>query len=172
MRFRCIFRAFFSFICATNYYQILNGRIFLHFLAGGLVVGVGIGFALLAHPWLGFLCKKSGNNFHCFLISCGERGILALASDFVDYEPPLGGLIPSNTKKGSLIASFFLRRERDSNPRYLSVRRFSRPVQSTTLPPLQGLFFNKNVVSSCLMVQRYIKKIYHASKMEKNLNIS
>ena len=28
------------------------------------------------------------------------------------------------------------RRERDSNPRYLSVRRFSRPVQSTTLPSL------------------------------------
>ena len=28
------------------------------------------------------------------------------------------------------------RRERDSNPRYLSVRRFSRPVHSTTLPSL------------------------------------
>ena len=28
------------------------------------------------------------------------------------------------------------RRERDSNPRYLSVRRFSRPMQSTTLPSL------------------------------------
>ena len=65
----------------------------------------------------------------------------------------------------------FLRRERDSNPRYLSVRRFSRPVQSTTLPPLHELFFNKNVVSSCLMVQRYIKKIYRARKMEKKLNI-
>ena len=30
----------------------------------------------------------------------------------------------------------FVRRERDSNPRYLSVRRFSRPVHSTTLPSL------------------------------------
>ena len=29
-----------------------------------------------------------------------------------------------------------VRRERDSNPRYLSVRRFSRPVHSTTLPSL------------------------------------
>ena len=28
------------------------------------------------------------------------------------------------------------RRERDSNPRYLAVRRFSRPVYSTTLPSL------------------------------------
>ena len=31
---------------------------------------------------------------------------------------------------------FFLRRERDSNPRNLSVQRFSRPPQSTTLPSL------------------------------------
>ena len=32
------------------------------------------------------------------------------------------------------------RRERDSNPRYLSVQRFSRPPQSTTLPSLQNSF--------------------------------
>ncbi len=30
-----------------------------------------------------------------------------------------------------------MRRRRDSNPRYLAVRRFSRPVQSTTLPLLR-----------------------------------
>ena len=65
------------------------------------------------------------------------------------------------------LVGFILRRERDSNPRYLSVRRFSRPVQSTTLPPLQGLFFNENVVSFRLMMQRYIKKIYRASILEK-----
>ena len=42
----------------------------------------------------------------------------------------------------------FWRRGRDSNPRYLSVRRFSRPVQSTTLPPLQKCIFRcRNVVS-------------------------
>lgn len=40
------------------------------------------------------------------------------------------------------------RRERDSNPRYLAVRRFSRPLQSTTLPSLRKVvqryttFFN------------------------------
>ena len=67
------------------------------------------------------------------------------------------------------LVGLFLRRERDSNPRYLSVRRFSRPVQSTTLPPLQGFNFNKIVVSSCLMVQRYIKKIYRASILKKIL---
>ena len=32
----------------------------------------------------------------------------------------------------------FWRRERDSNPRYLAVQRFSRPPQSTTLPSLQN----------------------------------
>ena len=31
----------------------------------------------------------------------------------------------------------FERRERDSNPRYLAVQRFSRPPHSTTLPSLQ-----------------------------------
>ena len=30
------------------------------------------------------------------------------------------------------------RRGGDSNPRYLAVRRFSRPVHSATLPPLRG----------------------------------
>ena len=34
----------------------------------------------------------------------------------------------------------FLRRDRDSNPGYLSVQRFSRPPQSTTLPPLQNFY--------------------------------
>ena len=33
-----------------------------------------------------------------------------------------------------------LRRDRDSNPGYLAVQRFSRPPQSTTLPPLQTPF--------------------------------
>ena len=32
------------------------------------------------------------------------------------------------------------RRDRDSNPGYLAVQRFSRPPQSTTLPPLQNSF--------------------------------
>ena len=35
------------------------------------------------------------------------------------------------------------RRERDSNPRYLSVQRFSRPPQSTTLPSLQSVCKSK-----------------------------
>ena len=39
--------------------------------------------------------------------------------------------------------SLFQRRDRDSNPGYLAVQRFSRPPQSTTLPPLQDFFFQK-----------------------------
>ena len=34
--------------------------------------------------------------------------------------------------------TLYQRRERDSNPRYLAVQRFSRPPQSTTLPSLQN----------------------------------
>ena len=41
---------------------------------------------------------------------------------------------PSTNKKHHLQNEW--RRGRDSNPRYLSVRWFSRPVHSTTLPPL------------------------------------
>ena len=40
------------------------------------------------------------------------------------------------------------RRDRDSNPGYLSVRRFSRPVHSTTLPPLLDLFGNTSFMGS------------------------
>ena len=82
---------------------------------------------------------KPSNKFEflsAFLFAEREGFLLWQATSSIT-NPHSGVLIPSNTKKGSLIASFFLRRERDSNPRYLSVRRFSRPVQSTTLPPLQ-----------------------------------
>ena len=44
----------------------------------------------------------------------------------------------STPETGGLVCQFqhitILRRNRDSNPRYLSVCRFSRPVHSTTLP--------------------------------------
>ena len=42
----------------------------------------------------------------------------------------------ANSLRISDLSIWGLRRERDSNPRYLSVRRFSRPLQSTTLPSL------------------------------------
>ena len=48
---------------------------------------------------------------------------------------------PAQNKKTGRFSSSgsFLRRGRDSNPRILSDQRFSRPPQSTTLPPLQIL---------------------------------
>ena len=42
-----------------------------------------------------------------------------------------------------LFCNSFQRRDRDSNPGYLAVQRFSRPPQSTTLPPLQNSSFKK-----------------------------
>ena len=56
-----------------------------------------------------------------------------------------------------------LRRERDSNPRYLSVRRFSRPVHSTTLPSLQMLSERFRERLSELRVQRYTYFFFCAS---------
>ena len=53
----------------------------------------------------------------------------------------------------SLFCNSFQRRDRDSNPGYLAVQRFSRPPQSTTLPPLQDFFFQKYFPLKAL--QRY-----------------
>jgi hypothetical protein len=47
-----------------------------------------------------------------------------------------------------LLNLLLLRRERDSNPRNLSVQRFSRPPQSTTLPSL---------LKTCAKVQLFLK---------------
>ncbi len=94
----------------------------------------GIGFALLAHPFWEFLCKKQ------------ERCRVFLVWDWLRFARPSLALPRASLQKEkqtnlqinlSFCLLFFLRRGRDSNPRYLSVRRFSRPVQSTTLPPLQ-----------------------------------
>ena len=76
--------------------------------------------------------------------------------------PHSGALIPSNVKKEAFQLPF-LRRERDSNPRYLSVRRFSRPVQSTTLPPLLRFLYCLRKWSFLLTLQRYIKFVDCAS---------
>ena len=45
-------------------------------------------------------------------------------------------IVYKRTSPIGLVLHFGLRRERDSNPRNLSVQRFSRPPQSTTLPSL------------------------------------
>ena len=47
----------------------------------------------------------------------------------------------------------FQRRDRDSNPGCLAAQRFSRPPQSTTLPPLQNYFFKQYFPLKA--VQRY-----------------
>ena len=56
-----------------------------------------------------------------------------------------------------------MRRDRDSNPGYLSVQRFSRPPQSTTLPPLQNfsseVLFSKSA-AKVLIFFKYTSSIY------------
>ena len=49
------------------------------------------------------------------------------------------------------------RRERDSNPRYLAVQRFSRPPQSTTLPSLQTSFSRALVFKSDAKVRLFFE---------------
>ena len=43
-------------------------------------------------------------------------------------------------KSNNSLIYILLRRDRDSNPGCLAAQRFSRPPQSTTLPPLQNSF--------------------------------
>ena len=107
------------FFCATNYYHILNGRIFLLFLAGGLVVGVGIGFASLAHPCLVILCKKSATTYRCLHLI------------FVSYL--LVSELPAAIKRKSgatFVVPDFLRRERDFLVIFFSPSRETTPCKS------------------------------------------
>ena len=61
--------------------------------------------------------------------------------EFVNPDPPPTDISQAANKKSpkAFASGLYQRRERDSNPRYLSVRRFSRPLQSITLPSLQDL---------------------------------
>ena len=61
------------------------------------------------------------------------------------------------SNKFELYIRFFLRRERDSNPRYLSVQRFSRPPHSTTLPSLQDFLSEVLFLKSDAKVRFYFK---------------
>ncbi len=55
------------------------------------------------------------------------------------------------------ISEYLKRRDRDSNPGYLAVQRFSRPPQSTTLPPLQNFLSEVLFVESVAKVRLYFK---------------
>ena len=72
-------------------------------------------------------------------------------------------LICFNNKKrckSKLIYTFW-RRERDSNPRYLAVQRFSRPPQSTTLPSLQNSFARALLFKSDAKIQLIFESASH-----------
>ena len=55
------------------------------------------------------------------------------------------------------ISEYLKRRDRDSNPGYLAVQRFSRPPQSTTLPPLQNFLSEVLFVEIVAKVRLYFK---------------
>jgi hypothetical protein len=73
---------------------------------------------------------KVGLNPFCLFYLVADLGNQILRSN-----PSRSGIKKPPFKKDG----FFLRRERDSNPRYLAVQRFSRPPHSTTLPSLQSI---------------------------------
>ena len=54
-----------------------------------------------------------------------------------------------------------MRRERDSNPRYISAQRFSRPPHSTTLPPLQRWSITSQTLCSALRALKFPATLRH-----------
>ncbi len=95
-----------------------------------------------------YTTKKSPANLSIYRTLCGERGIRTPGtSQYAGFQDrcirplchlSMGCEISGCVNEKTLASvSIRKRRERDSNPRYLSVRRFSRPVHSTTLPSLQ-----------------------------------
>ena len=95
-----------------------------------------------------YTTKKSPVNQRLTGLCCGERGIRTPGtSQYAGFQDrcirplchlSMGCEISGCVNEKTLASvSIRKRRERDSNPRYLSVRRFSRPVHSTTLPSLQ-----------------------------------
>ena len=94
----------------------------------------------------------------------------ALAFSLFCFLPASSASSQSDIKQNKRTFQFscFLRRGRDSNPRYLSVRRFSRPVQSTTLPPLQRFFCVSRCGRFVLTLQKYIKDLNRARVCKKN----
>ena len=78
-----------------------------------------------------------------------------------------------HTKKTGRFSSSgsFLRRGRDSNPRILSDQRFSRPPQSTTLPPLLPLWdckYRDNFHLSKIILHKMHKKLKNREGQPKN----
>ena len=100
---------------------------------------------------IGYYAALWAASLNAFPICSPQGPLQALHSARSYFVAPPFVLTPINTSKLAdgcknkkedvfrhLLASFRLRRGRDSNPRSLAAQRFSRPPQSTTLPPLQG----------------------------------
>src|SRR5450756_1235710 len=79
-----------------------------------------------------------------------KQATLTLRSGFNTWcrrgDPSSHGVWLSCQRNGECAGQW--RRERDSNPRSLAAQRFSRPPQSSTLPSLHLLSYNKRVGAS------------------------
>ena len=67
-------------------------------------------------------------------------------------------------KAPSLGPRLYWRRGRDSNPRDLAARRFSRPLHSTTLPPLQCTYHHSAIPRLCAMLLLMQFSVYSLRK--------
>ena len=111
-------------------------------------------FIYIATP---FLCCGKRDSLARFICSYRSKPLGR------DKSPPSESvkkpcLLIKNKKESTFRTPFcFWRRERDSNPRNLSVQRFSRPPQSTTLPNLQNL----PLISNLQQINKWILDWYH-----------
>ena len=86
---------------------------------------------------------------------------------FSQYSQKKGDYLKAKKEKSckSKIYRTLLRRERDSNPRYLSVRRFSRPVHSTTLPSLHRVsMVGRGEISKASYLSKPIDSLHIAER--------
>ena len=77
--------------------------------------------------WFPIINKRSGDQFH----SIEDLGRLLANGSFKKIK-----IIQQQKNPSEISEGLNVQRRRDSNPRYLSVQRFSRPPRSTTLPLL------------------------------------
>ena len=64
-----------------------------------------------------------------------------IVTTFYYITPYVYSTLTSSSQSSSFVIGCYMQRRRDSNPRYLSVKRFSRPPRSTALPLLLIKFF-------------------------------
>jgi hypothetical protein len=118
----------------------LRAGIFFLVLGGGVITSeiiTGLSYRSIPSAAAGAACNKN----HIQLMP--DVVLINKKSKRKNLFSLLLFLLIKTSDSSSLV--FCWRKERDSNPRYVAVRRFSRPVQSITLPSFHFLAFVKAV---------------------------